>query len=89
VTPGNAPRPDASSAPPPVRTRFNRSKTAPPLSRGERIGRVAVIALMIITVLLVIVATIQNRFGDFSSILGDAAHTFEEAGTWTAPWTIV
>jgi serine/threonine-protein kinase len=48
-----------------------------------------VIALIALTVLLVIFATIQNRFGSFSSIIGAGAHIAEEAGTWTAPWTTV
>ncbi len=88
VTRGEAAR-AADAHPAPTPTRFNRSTVAPPLSRAERIGRVAVIALMIITVLLVVVATIQNKFGSLPSLLGAGTHIIEEAGTWTAPWTIV
>ncbi|MCI1788921.1 MAG: protein kinase [Actinomyces sp.] len=87
VTRHNLPRTD--TAPVPAPTRFNRSKVAPPVSVGQRIGRGVVIAVITLTVLLVIFATIQNRFGSFSSIIGAGAHIAEEAGTWTAPWTTV
>lgn len=73
----------------PTPTKYNRSVTAPPLPLWDRVGRWLVIALIVLTLVLIAVATIQNRFGSLSSIVGAGAQVIEEARTWTAPWAIV
>lgn len=73
----------------PPRTRFNRSVVAPPVPLVERIGRWVVIGLIVLTIILIAVATIQNRFGSLTSLLGAGAHVIEEARTCPIPWTTV
>lgn len=80
---GNAPHRRAP------RTRFNRSVVAPPVPLVERIGRWVVIGLIALTIILIAIATIQNRFGSLTSLMGAGAHVIEEARTCPIPWTTV
>lgn len=73
----------------PIRTTYNRSVVAPPIPLRTRIGRWLVIALIIIAILLIAIATIHNRFGSLSSIVGAGTQVTEEAPTWSIPWTTV
>lgn len=70
-------------------TRYNRSVVAPPVPLMERLGQWAVIGLIVLTIILIAVATIQNRFGSLTSIMGMGAHVIEEARTCPIPWTTV
>ncbi len=73
----------------PTRTRYNRSVVAPPVPFKEQVGRWVVIALIVVTLILIAVATIHNRFGSLTSILGSGAHVIEEVRTWSTPWPTV
>lgn len=73
----------------PAPTRYNRSAVAPPVALKDRIGRWVVIALIVVTLVLIALATIHNRFGSLTSILGSGAHVIEEVRTWSTPWPTV
>ncbi len=73
----------------PPRTKYNRSVVAPPVSTAERIGQWIVVGLVVLTIILIAVATIQNRFGSLTSVLGAGTHVIEEVRTWLNPWTTV
>ncbi|MDN6566980.1 MAG: hypothetical protein L0K65_08015, partial [Actinomyces sp.] len=83
VSAGSTPRRRAPT------TRYNRSVVAPPVPLMERLGQWAVIGLIVLTIILIAVATIQNRFGSLTSIMGMGAHVIEEARTCPIPWTTV
>ena len=72
-----------------VRTKYNRSVIAPPVPLKDRIGRAVVIALIVLAVVLIAIATVINRFGSLSSIMGMGAQVIQEARTWSIPWPTV
>ena len=48
-----------------------------------------VIVLIVVTVVLIAVATVHNRFGSLTSVLGSGVHMIEEVRTWSTPWPTV
>lgn len=88
VTAGAAPRVGPERARP-TRTRYNRSVVAPPVPLKDRIGMWVVIVLIVVTVVLIAVATVHNRFGSLTSVLGSGVHMIEEVRTWSTPWPTV
>ncbi|WP_026459677.1 serine/threonine protein kinase [Schaalia suimastitidis] len=73
---------------PPLATKYNRSTVAKPEPTAQKIGKWTVISLFILTLILVVVATIQNRFG--FSLLGSGVETvtIEEVKTWQSLWSV-
>lgn len=87
-----ASRPHTAADPPLARaprTKYNRSVVAPPVPLKDRIGRWVVIVLIVVTLVLIAVATIHNRFGSLDSLLGSGTHVIEEVRTWSTPWPTV
>lgn len=78
---------DEASSPTP--TRFNRSQVSPPLTRRDVLGRALIIALIFVTIVLIVIATLYNRFGSLSLPLGMSQFIIEEAHTWPIPWPTV
>lgn len=70
---------------PTVRSKYNRSVVAPQPTRGETIGKWVVITLIVLTLILIALATIQNRFGMFTSASEVYVPLNEEVTTWLSP----
>ena len=70
---------------PTVRSKYNRSVVAPQPTRGETIGKWVVITLIVLTLILIALATIQNRFGMFTSASEAYVPLNEEVTTWLSP----
>ncbi|MDO4259297.1 MAG: protein kinase [Actinomycetaceae bacterium] len=85
-----SPTPAQYSPPgPSLRTKYNRSTVAPPEPLSKRLGKWVIIILVAITLVLIAVATIQNRIGPLFSTQGAGVHTTEEVRTWQSPWPTV
>ncbi len=69
----------------PAATQYNRSRTAPPLSFKERLARWVVLFLIALTLLLIGVAIVHNRFGSLSSLVSSGAQLSQEVKTWSTP----
>ncbi|MCD4557908.1 serine/threonine-protein kinase [Schaalia sp. lx-100] len=70
-------------------TKYNRSVVSPPTPLSHRIGKWVVIALFMLTVMLVVAATIHHRLGFSTLISSTQTATMEEVRTWLSTWHAV
>ena len=69
----------------PVKTRYNRSVVAPEPTRKDQIGKWLVIFLISLTIFLIAVATIHNRFGSLLHRTSAEVSSNQEVTTWQIP----
>ena len=69
----------------PAKTRYNRSVVAPEPTRSELIGKWLVVFLISLTLFLIAVATIHNRFGSLVHRTSAEVSSNQEVTTWQIP----
>ena len=69
----------------PAKTRYNRSVVAPEPTRKDQIGKWLVIFLISLTIFLIAVATIHNRFGSLLHRTSAEVSSNQEVTTWQIP----
>lgn len=70
----------------PMRTRYSRSITAPPVPLWRKLLRWSIAGIIFLALVTIALAVLFSKLGFASTLLGADFHPLQEVTTWSTPW---